>query len=285
MAVKRASSPPPAPQQPAKRRYVRLEGDRPEMVMLLTRAFTEALGEAATKDVVAECVQQFKEIHHEDERELDVGRLAKDTLERLQKRGHTNDLHRAGRPQLVSDEDVDAFLDEFLLGNKKTGDDWWGWMSLRHGLKGSEELRRRFDNMKLKEDALWLRMKASYIERHGKKLTQISIKRRPKLSDATKASRIRLARVWLAWGFAKLCKVVWIDEKQEYLHPGGTYKCYAPPGVKSMQREAAVQLGKSQRIKYEAAVSAFGGAIYFTFVTGTTGRPQMFPVRTCIPAW
>lgn len=218
---------------------------------------------------------------------VDTKYLARDTLDRLTKYGRLEDKLRAGRPKVAFDEDVDEFLRIFLRGNgeRPDRDTWWGFTSLGHALQEKAELRKLLEKMNIKQEALWVRLKARYYELYGKKLKKISIVSRPAMSKATMQKRLKVAEIWKNWGFEKLCKVVWIDEKQEYLHSGGTYKCYAPPDTKSMQRAAKTHLGKSERVKYEAAVSAFAGAVYFTFVTGTTGREQHFMVRTFVPRW
>jgi hypothetical protein len=271
--------------QPGKRKYVRMDEFRPEMAQLLVRALKKAAGEEATAAALKACAEEFTELHGGDDCKLDAGYLARDTLERLQKSGVVSDLPRSGRPRVALDEDVEQFLHIFLAGNLKNTQDtrWWGFTSLRHALIEKQELRDLLEKMGIKPEALWLRMQAKHLELYGKSMNKISIKRRPVMSAKTKKTRLAAARLWKEWGFDKLCKVVWIDEKQEYLHSGGAYHCYAPPDVKSMQRACEVKLGKSQKVKYEAAVSAFGGAIFFTFITGTTGREQFFLVRTFIP--
>ena len=269
--------------QPGKRAYTRMEEHRPEMAKLLVTALQDAAGESVVAAVVDACAEEFAKRHCHDGRPMDSAYLARDTLRRLSQHGDLADLHRSGRPRVAADEDVARFLRIFLQGNGKTGDEWWGFTSLAHALHEKKELRDLLLKMGISQDHLWHRMEALHIEQTGKRLNKISIVSRVHISPATMRKRLDKARLWKGWGFEKLCKVVWIDEKQEYLRAGGTYKCYAPVGVKSMQRGSSVKLGKSEKVKYEAAVSGFGGAILLQFVTGTTGREQWFPVRTSVP--
>lgn len=272
---------------PGKRTYTRMSEHRPAMTTMLMAALSDAVGQHGVIDVLHSCAGEYAKKHCSDGATLDTKYLANDTYNRLLLHGHVSDLPRSGKPQSVTDTQVDEFLDIFLAGNGKdpADNDWWGYTSMTHALVENERLRALLEAMGIKQETLWKRMKQRYKARFGKRLKKISIRRKPKLQPKVKKERVRIARLWKQWGKGKLCKVVWIDEKQEYLHPGGTYKCYAPHGVKSMQREVPVALGKAEKVKYEAAVSAFGGAIYFQFVTGTTGRKQPFLVRTFVPLW
>ena len=263
-----------------------MEEHRPEMTKLLMKALKRKIGDTNVAAAVKEAAAEYAELHCDgQDADLDTMYLAQSNMKRLSERGVTDDAARSGRPPVALDDDVEAALRIFLNGNGERGDKWWGFTSLRHALNYSAQLRALLEKMNIKAEALWLRMKAKHIELHGKEINQINIKRRPQLSKQCKKQRLQIAKLWQQWGYDKLCKVVWIDEKQEYLHHGGTYRCYAPPGVKSMQRETPIKLGKSEKIKYEAAVSAFGGACYFEFITGTTGLEKAFEVRTFIPLW
>ena len=283
-AVRHVSLPADEVVKPGKRTYTRMEQKRPEMTKLLMAGLRAAVGDETMAAVAAQCAEEYKKRHCGEGEALDTKYLAQDTLRRLEVDGHVQDLWRSGRPQIAADEDVEEFLDIFLAGNGLTGDDWWGYTSLTHALLANARLRALKDKMGIEDDQLWNRMVALNRARgHGNKLNKINIIRKAKLTKEVKKERREGAAEWQKWGVDKLCKVVWIDEKRGYLHSGGVYTCYAPHGVQSMQRETKTQLGKSQKVKYKAAVSAFGGALYFTFITGTTGRVQLYKVRTFVP--
>lgn len=171
-------------------------------------------------------------------------------------------------------------LDLFLRGEGRLGsNEWWGYTSLRHAIQTNDRLRQLVDRSNVKEAGMWLRMKALYKQRYGCDLQKINIISKCALQPATKQKRRAKAKAWKAWGKKRLRDVVWIDEKQEYLKAGGKYRCYAPHGVKSMQRASDVKLGRAAKVKYEAAVSGFAGPVYFKFITGTSGLSTGSRVR------
>ena len=119
-----------------------------------------------------------------------------------------------------------------------------------------------------------------YMEQYGRKLKKITIHFKPKLAPDVKKERLEAATRWHKWPLSKFFRIVWIDEKQEYLKKGGTCRCFAPPGVSSFIRETDQPLGKCPKLKYEAAVAGFCGPVYFRAITGTTKLARGYRVRT-----
>ena len=148
-----------------------------------------------------------------------------------------------------------------------------------------DEMARILDRTDVVKATLWRRMQQRHLERYGKKLRKISIRLRPVLKPEVKAKRVEKANDWLGQDKGKqwLRRVVWIDEKQEDLRCGGSYRCYAPHDMKSFQREDLDNLPKKFKVKYEAAVSAVLGPVYFNFISGTTGKPKKYKARTLVP--
>ena len=210
--------------------------------------------------------------------------FAQSTLWRMLERQSLGDAARPGAARQLSEENVDKAIELFLAGNGNEGDEWWGYTSIGHAVADNEEIAAILVEDGVSVQTLWRRMQMRSIETEGKPLKKINIKLKPVLKEDVKQERVDAANLWLEWGLEKLKNVVWIDEKQEYLSPGGTYRCYAPRKMKSFQRADLNDFSSKDRIKYEAAVNARLGPIYLSFITGTTGMPKRFKVRTIVPA-
>lgn len=256
---------------------------RPEMASTIVHYLYDNASDDVKRGLVAQCGADYHAANPKLPPKMKTDYLTTSTLGRLLGRGEVEDAPRSGRPQKASDKDVQQFMSLFLLGNGKDGDEWWGFTSIQHALAESEALRDLLTRSQIKAPRMMQRIMAAHMETFGKPMTPITILLKPKLEDRVKTQRLECAVRWVNGGIEKLMDTVWIDEKQQYLRPGGSYRCYGAPGVRSFQRACQIKLGKSERIKYCAAVSAFGGATYFTFVSGTTGRKQPFLVRTCVP--
>lgn len=266
-------------QDPPQKR-ARYEDYRPVMASVLVKKMLASYTPAKRAKLVKDSAAEFGA---HAEADLNYKYLAQDTLRRLETDGRLDDAARSGRPEKADDKAVGRMLDVFLKGVGVLGsDEWWGYTSLHHGLQESATLREELRKSGVSAGHMWKRMKGLYRQRYRKRLKPIHITIKPKLTQAAKNERLRKARQWRGWGKSKLLDIVWIDEKQEYLRNGGTYRCYAPFGTRSMQREGKIKLGKAEKVKYEAAVSAFAGPIYIELTSGTTGLKTGCKVRIAL---
>lgn len=268
-----------------KRQYTRLEPYRGAMMNALTAALVK-LGGSDTDALMAATVQTFKQ-QRPDVVDIDYRYLAKDVYNRMLNKDNLEDEKRSGRPQVLTDDVVDEAIDELTGGyyvkDPATGEmKWMGYTSLAHAKYKSDKMRRIIARANVKEDTLRRRMDERHIEKHGVPMNKISITFKVRLSDEVKQERLACAHEWSKRGVNWLKKVVWIDEKQEYLKAGCTVRVFAPVKWKSFQREDTQELEKAEKFKYEAAVSAFCGPIYFNAITGTTGLPLQYKVRVLI---
>lgn len=212
--------------------------------------------------------------------------LAKDTANRLQTRGWTEDAARSGRPETLTDECKDELLDVFLGGFRSAKDStWWGFSSIEHAISQSERFRSLVASSGLTVRHLWTLMQERHRKLHGVPLNKISIKIKLKLTEEVRQERLAAAKEWLTWTPGFLRRIIWIDEKQEYISPGGTYQCYAPCTLTSFQREDPNGFPPKTRVKWMLATSAVLGCAAFFLVTGTTGKPSVYRVRTGVPPW
>lgn len=275
--------PVPAAPEPEEKHSCAYEKHRPAMAALLTKAMTRRMTEKEMKDIRREAIKTFRAEATEDVSELNLNYLARDTMRRLQEDGVLGDHPRAGAPPKLSSEKRRRALHVFLRGNGKAEEEFVGFPSLAAGLDECEELRTIQEEADITPRTLWRALKAEYHEQYGCKLTRISIIFRPKLKKTVKKERLAKAQEWAQWDLEKFRRIVWIDEKQEYLRKGGTYRCYAPFGMKSFLRESKAPLGKCPKLKYEAAVAGFCGPVFFKAITGTTGAQFGYKVRTVPP--
>jgi hypothetical protein len=208
--------------------------------------------------------------------------LATATWERMLNGCQMQDAPRSGRPVLAPDKIVKILLERFLQGNGLHGDEWWGFTSLHHALEEDIGMRTLMLQSGIQEKQLWARMQRVHQQVHHSPMKTIYILQKPKLSQEVKQERLATANQWKMWGKQELLHVVWIDEKQEWLTKAGRkYTCYAPVHTSSITRESEQPLSTKFKIKYNAAVSAFGGALFLKFITGTTGFTEEWQV--CIP--
>jgi hypothetical protein len=251
------------------------------MGQVILQAMKERLGHAVVAEVLKQAAEQYKLEHSDLPRNFDAKYLARDVLRRMDNGFAFADAPRSGRRTQASEDQIRQFTDLFLQGSGGEGDKWWGYTSLHHSLQESDRLQEMFEEIGLSESRLWARMS----DAHGRRLNQISIISRYQLDEAQKQSRKDCAADWLEKGMDWLMNVVWIDEKVEWLTPHHIYRCYAPDSWRSFSRRGETPFKCREKVKYEAAVSAWTGALFFSFVGGTSGRQQIWPVRTIVPAW
>lgn len=257
---------------------------RPAMAAAITRAATVKLNKQAENTLLANARETFKQEATEDISGLDLHYLATDVLRRLKADGILKNRSGAGAAKKLSDEDAERACELLIRGNGKEGVEFEGWSSLAHALAECEELRRIKEDSGVSTKTLRARIKKAHKAKYKRNLRKITIRYKPKLTDEVKAERLAAAMKWRLWSLEKLWKIVWIDEKTEWLRASGSYRCYAPPGTASFARESSMPLGKAQKLKYEAAVCGWLGPLYFKAITGTTGLQQGYRVRT-IPPW
>lgn len=250
---------------------------RPLMAKALFTTALASLNKKQSSDFKAKTKEAFAQSFEGDISELDVEHLYVSTLQRMQRDGELGNRKARGAEKRASDAVVQRALDLFLRGNGEPEPKWLGFTSLKHALASSEKLAKIHEQSGVTEYTLWGRMKQRYQEEHGKELKKLCITFKPKLSAEVKQARLDAAK---AWKKLKLENVVFLDEKQEYLREGGTYRCYGPPEKKSFQRETDQALGKASKLKYLAAVSGFAGPLYLKAVTGTTNLKKGYKVRT-----
>lgn len=253
---------------------------RPSMVKIMTSILTEQMNQGETKKFLKRARQTFQRVVGEDAKYLDVGYLARDTLRRMKEDGDVRDRAAPGAPPKLTPEKRAEALDLLLNGNGKSGVDFVGYASVQAALEECAALRKIAEDAGITPRTLRRNLQDEYRERYGKKLKKICIHFKPKLSPEVKAERLKAAQEWKEWRRRKFYRVVWIDEKQEYLRKGGKYHCYAPPSVTSFIRETDAPLGKCPKLKYEAAVAGFCGPLYFRAITGTTKLNRGYRVRT-----
>lgn len=253
---------------------------RPTMVKIMTAILTDQMKQGETKKFLKRARNTFKEVVGEEAKYLDLGYLARDTLRRMREEGDVRDQPAPGAtPKLTPEKRAEA-LDLLLKGNGKSGVDFIGYASLQAALEECKALRKIAEDAGITTRTLRRNLQDEHRERYGKKLKKISIHFKPKLAPDVKQERLEAAEKWAQWRRRQFYRIVWIDEKQEYLKRGGLYHCYAPPGMTSFIRETDAPLGKCPKLKYEAAVAGFCGALYFRAITGTTKLKRGYRVRT-----
>ena len=208
--------------------------------------------------------------------------LFKNMFHKLLAEGHCEDLPRGGRPTKAKDSQVDACIHALKRGLRSKNRTWIGFSSLEDAAKHSHVIQQVVKNANVTLRTLWRRMVKRQIEIYDHHFKKITITVKPKLSPKVKAQRLQAAKIWAKWSLSKLRRVVWIDEKQEYIGRL-SYRCYADDDASSFIMEGKEALNSSKKIKYIAAVSAILGPVYFSTITGTTGLSSKYKVRTCVP--
>ena len=270
----------PAPADAASKPRVDYDEWRPEMVKVMTEILTEQMDEGKTKKFLKRARKTFVERVGKEASGVDVGYLGRDTLKRMREKGDVRNQWASGAPPKLAPEKRAQALHLLLSGNGKSGADFIGYASIQAAIDECEALRKIPEEAGITTRTLLRNLQDEYRERYGKKLKKITIHFKPKLSKEVKAERLATATTWHRWPLSKFFRIVWIDEKQEYLRKGGTYRCYAPPGMTSFISETDQALGKCPKLKYEAAVAGFCGPVYFKAITGTTKLNQGYRVRT-----
>jgi hypothetical protein len=250
------------------------------MASLIFELMKRQLGESVLTALILEAASRYEAEHADLPEHFDAKYLARDVYKRMGSDFQFADCERSGRPRRGTEQQIRDFTEMFLSGCRPWGENWYGYTSLHHALQENDTLRAMALAIGLGEDRLWERM----AEAHGGKLNKISIVTRYKLDAAHLRARVMCAQRWLLRGFDRLWATVWIDEKAEWLVPHRIYRCYAPDDKKSFCRMGEVDQRHTEKIKYEAAVCAWAGPLWFKFVGGTSGREQPFRVRTVIPA-
>ena len=253
---------------------------RADMAKAIIATYESHVRNVDHKTLVKESVAAFKAAATCDIEELNLRYLAQDTMTRLREKGDLSNKGGAGAAFKLPENQARRAMDILLNGNGKAGIEFIGYTSLAHALEESAELRKIQEDSGVHVKTLWRRIKCIYRKVYGKDLKRISIHFRPKLTKDVKKERLRKAKKWKKWSRDDFYRIVWIDEKQEYLKGYGTYRCYAPAGMKSFQCASNSPLGKSPKLKYEAAVCAWAGPLYFKAITGTTGLALGYRVRT-----
>ena len=269
-----------AAEEPA-RVYTRWEPYRPKLVELMAKRAYAAVGDEGKRAYKADMVAAFKQEHPEIA-DLNVSYFYDDTVKRLHK-GTLKDQWGPGPAKKLSDAAAEYALKLFLEGLKTPDGQFYGYTSVHHAIHERPELLKVMDDAGVKPHTLHEGMERAHRRLYGQRMHKISLRWNHPLGPEVKAERLEAAKVWLEWGEEKLRYVVWIDEKSEWLTEQGIYRCYAPLDMESHQVEGSKPLGKSKKVAYIAAVSGWAGPLYLNFTSGTTGIPEDYTVRTCVP--
>ena len=256
------------------------EKHRPTMAATIVQLATGSFTKATEQQLLKAARLMFTRRATEDIDGLNLYYLATDTLRRLQKDGHLSNHQAPGAQKKLSDRDAERALELLIAGNGLEGEEFIGYRSVNEALVECPEMRRIQEDSGVTKQTLLRRMQDAHRDKYGRKLRKITIRFKPKLTDEVKQERRKAARRWNKWPLKKMLRVVWIDEKAEYLRPSGSIQCYARPGAVSFARSSSAPLGKAPKLKYEAAVAAWCGPLYFKAITGTTGLSLGYRVRT-----
>ena len=237
-------------------------------------------------DILVGCADAFEQKHPQEG--LKWQYLMRTTLQRLREHGDVADAPKSGRPPLTREALVEEFWTLFLKGNGQPQGKFNGYTSIHDACKKChrcEEIRKEMHDAKghpIAYETLWHAVRKMHKKKTGRVLRKISLRMKPKLSDTTKAERVQFAIDTLERDAIDhfLDYAIWIDEKAEWVTNNGVLRCYAPVGMKSHFVESDKGMNYKFRVKYQAAVGAQMGALYFEFVAGTTGKTPNNPVRT-----
>ena len=206
--------------------------------------------------------------------------LAKDVFERMANNADLRDQPRGRPPSQLNDAKLDALIVAFKGGFHDQQKRFWGFTSPMHAANTPGHFQQLLADTGLSVKHVWSCMQSRHVITHGRSMRKISIHIKPMLSAHVKLARLQKAKEWVKRGTEFLMNCVWIDEKQEYITPGGKYSCYAPDDVKSFGRPDTNDFAKKTKVKWIMAVSARLGCVYFKLVTGTTGMKSEYVVRT-----
>jgi hypothetical protein len=252
--------------------------ERADMATSICKEVQGFLGADGVKAMLAKAAATFCQ-EHPQATQRHATYLATATWARMLNGCQLQDAPRSGRPVAAPDTSVEKMLERFLLGNGLQGDEWWGFTSLHHALEEDVTMHVLMLQSGIGEKQLWARMERVHQRLYNSAMKTIYILQKPKLPPGVKEERLATAKQWQMWGKEELLHVVWIDEKQEWLTKvGRKYTCYAPVDARPITRESEEPLSTKFKIKYNAAVSAFGGAIFLKFITGTTGFAEEWQV-------
>lgn len=276
-----------AAKQPAapKRSYQQTDDERGLMMNCIMAAIAYMLNAygIAAQLVITLAVIFFKH-RHPDSSVTRHRYLAKDVYARMASNLDLRNLPRGAKVSCLNDALLDEMIAAFKGGFHDGSGRFWGFTSPVHAANKPGRFQQLLQGTGLTVKYVWSRMQARHIDTHGRGMKKISIHIKPMLKAETKMLRLEISRQWLEWGMKWLMNCVWIDEKQEYITPGGTYRCYAPDDVTSFGRADTNDFAKKTKVKWIIAVSARLGCPYFNLVTGTTGMKSEYVVRTCVPA-
>ena len=283
-ARKAAEAPEPG-EQARKAHYV---PHRPALAAAIAHELVDGLSDNEFNALLRRAGARFADENPEAAVLINVDYGVKSVMERLLTHGHLADAPRSGRPQTLEDRQVDSVLCKFLKGmgivRLKT---WWGYTSLAHAIAQNAEIAEAAQSGGVTTDTWWRRMKERHQELYHRPLKKMTVQIKPKLTAEVKQERVLKSNEWLRREQAApwLHSAVWIDEKKEWMRGGGQYRCYGPCDMGSYQVESEEPLGKSQWVKYEAAVSAWGGPLYLELITGTYGLKSQYQVRRLAPSF
>lgn len=216
--------------------------------------------------------------------------LAADVFQRLLTRGTLEDRPRPGRPGSVSEEHTDKMIEAFVRGMPAgNGRLWWGYTSYDHAYRASEDFKKLVDDAQLSDRQLWRLMQQRHVAVYGVMLNKIRLQVKLALNPEVKRDRLQAAHDWLGsmvtkFGEDWLERVIWLDEKQTYISPGGSYYCYGRHTQRSQQIEDPNAELPRTKVKWLLGTSAILGCVWFELVTGTTDKPLEYKVRTSVPS-
>lgn len=281
--------------QPPKRVNFDYKPWRAAMAVAITTAAVAMLGADRETELIEHAQRNFDEANLTQMNAYHAWYCATDVLQRLSTIGTLDDRPRVGRNALLTDNHLDDMIDVLVggfmgFGGKNGELLWWGYTSFAHAYNSSAKFKELVDETGHSERHLWRQMQERHHKRFGAPLNRITVQFKKVISDEVKQERLQAAHDWLGKmkdirGSDWLERVIWMDEKQSYISPGGSYHCYASHGTDSMQRECPNGELPRTKVKWMLATSAILGTPYFAFTTGTTGKPLLYKVHTCVPAW
>lgn len=205
--------------------------------------------------------------------------LFKTQIEKLEKEGHLEPAPLPGRSKKVTDLEVAMCVAAFKRGQGNTRRTWYGYTSLAHAARECATIVQVLEKADVTQKTLWSRMVTEQVSQTGKGFNKITVRVKHFLSAKVKRKRLEAAKDWITWDAKKLERVIWIDEKQEYIGVS-SYRCYAPDGQDSYSIVAHEKLSQAKKVKYIAAVNAHLGPVYFELVSGTSEWKSNFKART-----
>jgi hypothetical protein len=212
------------------------------------------------------------------------------TLERVIACGHAEDMPRSGHPKKVQTPDdhtiIAACVQAYMAGHGviATRSRWWGYTSIEHAAAECTLIANTLRRFETTPRVLLAWMTAHKLATTGKGFNIISVHVRQGLKQETMDERLAKAKLWSTWSMDKIIRIVWVDEKKE-ARGSYTYRCVAPDDMPSHWegRDTTDSAMHAHVLAYIAAVCGVLGPVYLQFITGTSGKPLEFMVRTAVP--